>query len=58
MAACRNDNSIGSARLGSARLGRSIAPFSQYVKSYLITISETLLPKTGAIAPCLRLFRI
>jgi hypothetical protein len=49
---------FGSVRFGSVRFGRSIAPFSQYVKSYLITISEDLSPETGLIAPCLRLFRI
>ena len=52
----RCDDSIGSARLGSARLGRSIAPFFPYVKSYLITISKTSLLETGIFAPCLRLF--
>ena len=38
----RCDNFIGSVRFGSVRFGRSIAPFSQFVKSYLIKISENL----------------
>ena len=33
---------IGSARLGSARLGRSIAPFFQRVKSYFILYQPSL----------------
>ena len=56
MAVGRCDNLIGSVRFGSVRFGRSIAPFSQYVKSYLIKITENLPPKTGLSAPCLRLF--
>ena len=43
MAAGRCDDLIG-----MVRFGRSIVPFSQYVKSYLIKISENLSPKTGA----------
>ena len=46
----------GSARLGSARLGRSIAPFFQRVKSYFIQFITNQLPETGRIAPWLRLF--
>ena len=56
MAAGRCDNLIGSVRFGSVRFGRSIVPFSQYVKSYLIKISENLSPETGLSAPCVRLF--
>jgi hypothetical protein len=51
MTAGRCDNFIG-----SVRFGRSIAPFFQYVKSYLIKNSENLSPKAGLSAPCLRLF--
>ena len=47
---------IGSARLGSARLGRSIAPFFQRVKSYFIQFITNQLPETGRIMPWLRLF--
>ena len=46
----------GSARLGSARLGRSIAPFFQRVKSYFIQFITNRLPETGRIVPWLRLF--
>ena len=46
----------GSARLGSARLGRSIAPFFQRVKSYFIQFITNRLPETGRIMPWLRLF--
>ena len=46
----------GSARLGSARLGRSIAPFFQRVKSYIIQFITNQLPETGRIMPWLRLF--
>ena len=42
--------------LGLAWLGRSIALFFQRVKSYFINFTRKLLPKTGRIAPCLRLF--
>ena len=45
-----------SARLGSARLGRSIAPFFQRVKSYFIQFITNQLPETGRIMPWLRLF--
>ena len=37
------------------RLGRSIAPFFQRVKSYFIT---NQLPETGRIMPWLRLFTL
>ena len=47
---------VGSARLGSARLGRSIAPFFQRVKSYFIQFITNQLPETGRIMPWLRLF--
>ena len=43
-------------RLGSARLGRSIAPFFQRVKSYFIQFITNQLPETGRIMPWLRLF--
>lgn len=46
----------GSARLGSVRLGRSIAPFFQRVKSYIIQFITNQLPETGRIMPWLRLF--
>ena len=36
---------VGSARLGSARLGRSIAPFFQRVKSYFIQFITNRLPE-------------
>ena len=49
---------IGSARLGSARLGRSIAPFFQRVKSYFIQFITNQLPETGRIVPWLRLLRL
>lgn len=49
---------IGSARLGSARLGRSIAPFFQRVKSYFIQFITDRLPETGCIMPWLRLLRL
>ena len=47
---------VGSARLGSARLGRSIAPFFQRVKSYFIQFITNRLPETGRIMPWLRFF--
>ena len=37
----RRNDSVGSARLDSARLGRSIMPFTLYVKSFLTIISKT-----------------
>lgn len=43
-------------RLGSARLGRNIAPFFQRVKSYFIQFVTNQLPETGRIMPWLRLF--
>ena len=39
-----------------ARLGRSIAPFFQRVKSYFIQFITNQLPETGRIMPWLRLF--
>ena len=45
---------VGSAL--SARLGRSIAPFFQRVKSYFIQFITNQLPETGRIMPWLRLF--
>ena len=47
---------FGSARLGSARLGRSIVPFFLCVKSYFIESIMNQLPETGRIMPWLRLF--
>lgn len=47
---------VGSARLGSARLGRCIVPFFQHVKSYIIQFIANQLPETGLIMPWLRLF--
>ena len=38
------------------RLGRSIAPFFQRVKSYFIQFVTNQLPETGRIMPWLRLF--
>ena len=38
------------------RLGRSIAPFFQRVKSYFIQFITNQLPETGRIMPWLRLF--
>ena len=49
---------VGSARLGSARLGRSIAPFFQRVKSYFIQFITNRLPETGCIMPWLRLLPV
>ena len=37
--------------VGSARLGRSIAPFFQRVKSYFIQFITDQLPETGRIMP-------
>ena len=42
--------------VGLARLGRSIAPFFQRVKSYFIQFITNQLPETGRIMPWLRLF--
>ena len=42
--------------VGSARLGRSIAPFFQRVKSYFIQFIANQLPETGLIMSWLRLF--
>ena len=42
--------------VGSARLGRSIAPFFQRVKSYFIQLIANQLPETGLIMSWLRLF--
>ena len=48
---------LGSARLGSARLGRSIAPLFQRFKSYFIQFITNRLPKTGCSMPWLRFLR-
>ena len=42
--------------VGSARLGRSIAPFFQRVKSYFIQLIANQWPETGLIMSWLRLF--
>ena len=42
--------------VGSAQLGRNIAPFFQRVKSYFIQFITNQLPETGLIVPWLRLF--
>ncbi len=42
--------------VGSARLGRSVAPFFQRVKSYFIQFITNQLPEAGFIMPWLRLF--
>ena len=42
--------------VSSARLGRSIAPFFQRVKSYFIQFITNQLPETGLIMSWLRLF--
>ena len=55
---CDNYCRLGSARLGSARLDRSIAPFFQRVKSYFIQFITNRLPETGRIVPWLRLLRL
>lgn len=47
---------VGLDRLGSAWIGRSIAPFFQRVKSYFIQFITNRLPETGRIMPWLRLF--
>ena len=47
---------VGLDRLGSAWIGRSIAPFFQRVKSYFIQFIANRLPETGRIVPWLRLF--
>ena len=47
---------VGLDRLGSAWIGRSIAPFFQRVKSYIIQFITNQLPETGRIMPWLRLF--
>ena len=47
---------VGLDRLGSAWIGRSIAPFFQRVKSYFIQFIKNQLPETGRIMPWLRLF--
>ena len=47
---------VGLDRLGSAWIGRSIAPFFQRVKSYFIQFITNQLPETGRIMPWLRLF--
>lgn len=50
------DNVVQRRENGSARLGRSIAPFFQRVKSYIIQFITNQLPETGRIMPWLRLF--
>lgn len=50
------DNDTQRRENGSARLGRSIAPFFQRVKSYIIQFITNQLPETGRIMPWLRLF--
>lgn len=47
---------VGLDRLGSAWIGRSIAPFFQRVKSYFIQFITNRLLETGCIMPWLRLF--
>ena len=47
---------VGLDRLGSAWIGRSIAPFFQRVKSYFIQFITNQLPETGRIMPWLLLF--
>ena len=49
-------NRNATAIIGSAWLGRSIAPFFQRVKSYFIQFITNRLPETGRIMPWLRLF--
>ena len=49
-------NRNATAIIGSAWLGRSIAPFFQRVKSYFIQFITNQLPETGCIMPWLRLF--
>ena len=49
-------NRNATAIIGSAWLGRSIAPFFQRVKPYFIQFITNQLPETGRIMPWLRLF--
>ena len=49
-------NRNATAIIGSAWLGRSIAPFFQRVKSYFIKLITNQMPETGRIMPWLRLF--
>ena len=49
-------NRNATAIIGSAWLGRSIAPFFQRVKSYFIQFITNQLPETRRIMPWLRLF--
>ena len=49
-------NRNATAIIGSAWLGRSIAPFFQRVKSYFIQFITNQMPETGCIMPWLRLF--
>ena len=49
-------NRNATAIIGSAWLGRSIAPFFQRVKSYFIQFITNQRPETGRIMPWLRLF--
>ena len=49
-------NRNATAIIGSAWLGRSIAPFFQRVKSYFIQLITNQMPETGRIMPWLRLF--
>ena len=49
-------NRNATAIIGSAWLGRSMAPFFQRVKSYFIQLITNQMPETGRIMPWLRLF--
>lgn len=49
-------NRNATAIIGSAWLGRSIAPFFQRIKPYFIQFITNQLPETGRIMPWLRLF--
>ena len=49
-------NRNATAIIGSAWLGRSIAPFFQRVKSYFIQLITNQMPETGCIMPWLRFF--
>ena len=49
-------NRNATAIIGSAWLGRSIAPFFQRVKSFFIQLITNQMPETGRIMPWLRLF--
>ena len=49
-------NGNAAARLGSARLGRSLAPLFQRFKSYFIQLTTIQLPETGRSMPWLRRF--